>query len=685
MPGEETSIAHAKEELRVLVVPATTADALAIRKVLKGAGFACLILPNVAALRDALNEGAGVVVISEEPLLADPEPLLQRLGVQEVWSDLPVIVLTRAGPEHPSVTQIVPRLGNVSLVERPVRTLTLVSLIRSSLRARLRQYQVRAHLAEQEQAQRTIREGEQRFRLLVENLTDYAIFLIDTQGRVASWNTGAENMLGYTAAEVLGQPASRFFLSDPENAGVLGREMTEAETAGRATSTGWRVRKDGSRLFVEGLLTGVRDEHGELLAFAKFMKDVTEKHRMEVEREEVLQSERVARNESERVSRMKDEFLATLGHELRTPLNAMLGWTQVLKRQPALQGALLEGLDVIERNARMQAQIIEDLLDMSRIVSGKIRLDVQRVDLASVVEAAVTAIRPTAQAKGIRLQVVLDPLARAVSGDPHRLQQVFWNLLTNALKFTPKDGRVSVTLERVNSHLEVSVSDNGEGIDPAFLPHVFERFRQADASTSRQYGGLGLGLSIVKQLVELHGGSVSAKSAGAGKGSSFRVALPLMAASGFDAPENEVREHPTRSASADGGDWSHVDLSGVKVLVVDDQPDARLLIQRLLEERRATVTTAASAAEALENVSKQTPDVLVSDIGMPREDGYSLIRQLRGLPGEKGQVPAIALTAYARVEDRVKAIRAGYQSHLSKPVEAIELVAIIGSLLKRPG
>jgi CheY-like chemotaxis protein len=306
------------------------------------------------------------------------------------------------------------------------------------------------------------------------------------------------------------------------------------------------------------------------------------------------------------------------------------------------------------------------------------------VDLASVVDAAVTAIRPTAQAKGIRLQVVLDPLARAVSGDPHRLQQIFWNLLTNALKFTPKDGRVAVTLERVSSHLEVSVSDSGEGIDPAFLPHVFERFRQADASTSRQHGGLGLGLSIVKQLVELHGGTVSAKSAGTGMGSTFRVALPLMAADGFDVQENEVREHPARSANAAGNAWSRVNLHGVKVLVVDDQPDARLLIQRLLEEHDATVTTAASAAEALETVRQQTPDVLVSDIGMPREDGYSLIQRLRALDGEKGQVPAIALTAYARVEDRVKAIRAGYQSHLAKPVQAIELVAIITSLIKRP-
>jgi PAS domain S-box-containing protein len=685
MPGEEANSAQAtREELRVLVVPATTADALAIRKVLKSAGFASLILPNVAALCDALKEGVGVAVISEEPLLADTAPLLEWLGVQEVWSDLPVIVLTRAGPEHPSLTQIVPRLGNVSLVERPVRTLTLVSLVRSSLRARMRQYQVRAHLAQQERAQRAIQEGEQRFRLIIENLTDYAIFLIDTQGCVASWNTGAEHMLGYTADEVLGQPAARFFLNDEGTAGVLRREMTEAEAAGRATSTGWRVRKDGARLFVEGLLIAVRDEHGEVLAFAKFMKNITEKHRIEGEREEALQSERVARSESERVSRMKDEFLATLGHELRTPLNAMLGWSQVLRRQPALTRPLLEGLDVIERNARMQAQIIEDLLDMSRIISGKIRLDVQQVDLASVVEAAVTAIRPTAQAKGIRLQVVLDPLARAVRGDPHRLQQIFWNLLTNALKFTPKDGRVAVTLERVNSHLEVSVSDSGEGIEPAFLPHVFERFRQADASTSRRHGGLGLGLSIVKQLVELHGGTVSAKSSGTGMGASFRVALPVMAANGFDAAEGEAREHPARSASADGNARLHAHLRGVKVLVVDDQPDARLLIRRLLEEQDATVITAASAAEALESVRQQTPDVLVSDIGMPREDGYSLIRRLRALGGEKGLVPAIALTAYARVEDRVKAIRAGYQSHLSKPVEAIELVAIITSLVKRP-
>jgi hypothetical protein len=333
----------------------------------------------------------------------------------------------------------------------------------------------------------------------------------------------------------------------------------------------------------------------------------------------------------------------------------------------------------------VQTQIIEDLLDMSRIVSGKIRLDVQRLELAGVVRAAVETVRPAADAKGIRLQTVLDPHAGPVSGDPNRLQQVFWNLLTNAVKFTPKGGRVQVLLERVNSHLEVSVSDTGEGIAPEFLPHVFDRFRQADASTTRRHGGLGLGLAIVKQLTELHGGSVRVKSGGIGLGSTFTVALPLMVLH----PEPDLAELERRHPSAGGNPGvadTCVKLDGVKVLVVDDEPDARWLVQRLLEDCRAVVTTAASAAEALERLRAERPDVLVSDIGMPGEDGYSLIRKVRGLGAAGGgDVPAIALTAYARAEDRMKAMLAGFEQHVVKPVEPVELITLIAILAGRAG
>jgi PAS domain S-box-containing protein len=541
---------------------------------------------------------------------------------------------------------------------------------------------VREHLAQQDAAQRTIRDAEQRFRLLIENITDYAIFMLDSEGRVASWNSGAQHLLGYSADEILGQPAARFFVAEAQGDTPLEREMQEAQATGRTTSTGWRVRNDGNRLFVEGVLTAVHDDQGRLLGYSKLMRDITERRRIEAEREHLLQSERAARGEAERSSRMKDEFLSTLGHELRTPLNAVLGWAQVL-RATSPTSEVADGLKVIERNARAQARIIEDLLDMSSIISGKVRLAMQKIDLASVVDTSVEAVRPTAEAKGVTLQATLGPVDGAVTGDPNRLQQVFWNLLTNAVKFTPKDGVVSVTLERVNSHFEVNVVDTGEGIDPAFLPHVFERFRQADASTSRRHGGLGLGLSIVKQLVELHGGNVHAASGGTGKGSTFTVALPVPALDAYPAPQ-ESREQRLRSVPEDvAASVPVTNLGGIKVLVVDDEPDARSLIERLLQECEATVITASSAGEALEHVLRDPPDVLLSDIGMPKEDGYWLIRRVRKLSGETGRIPAIALTAYARAEDRAKAVQAGYQLHLAKPVEAMKLIAMVASLVKR--
>ena len=461
-------------------------------------------------------------------------------------------------------------------------------------------------------------------------------------------------------------------------------ELRQAVGSGRATSDGWKMRKDGTRLFIEGVSVTVVDESGQLVGIAHFLRDVTEKQRISTEREQLLESERAARGDAERASRTKDEFLATLSHELRTPLNAILGWTQVLRKTKTLPDDASNALNVIERNARAQAQIIADLLDMSSIISGKVRLDVQRMDLASVINATVETVRPASQAKGIRLQLVLDPMAGPVRGDPNRLQQVLWNLLTNAVKFTQKDGRVTITLARVNSHLEIEVTDNGEGIDPAFLPHMFDRFRQADASTTRRHGGLGLGLSIAKQLIELHGGSISVKSAGRGLGSTFRVTLPLMATAADPLEPTTAREHPARSVGVPHAETIEaVDLEGVIVLVVDDEPDARLLIQRLLQDCNARVSTAASVREAILALERETPDVIVSDIGMPTEDGFTLIRRVRALKDGKASIPAIALTAYARTEDRVKAIQAGFQMHLSKPVEPIELLTMVASLASR--
>jgi signal transduction histidine kinase/ActR/RegA family two-component response regulator len=419
---------------------------------------------------------------------------------------------------------------------------------------------------------------------------------------------------------------------------------------------------------------------------AALSREAIERKKAEQQRDELLQSERAARVEAERNSRMKDEFLATLSHELRTPLNAILGWTSLLERE-TLPPEAAEGVEVIARNARSQKQLIEDLLDMSRIISGKIRLDVQRVELATVIESAVATIRPAAEAKGVRLQVTLDPIAGPVKGDPGRLQQVVWNLLSNAVKFTPKGGRVQVSLERVNSHLEIVIADTGDGIKPEFLPHVFDRFQQADSSTTRKYGGLGLGLSIVKQIVELHGGTVKAKSPGEGKGSTFIVVMPLMLLHEGDENGTQYpRVHPAGTLHNDPDPCEMQDLAGVSVLVVDDEADARELVQKLLHTCHANVFTAAGSDDAMKILATERLDVVISDIGMPEADGYAFIRKVRAkTANEGGRVPAIALTAFARAEDRMRAMLAGYNLHLSKPIEPTELIVAVASLAGRTG
>lgn len=441
---------------------------------------------------------------------------------------------------------------------------------------------------------------------------------------------------------------------------------------------------DGAYRWFLGRALPIKDAAGNVLRWFGTDTDIHERKELQERNEQLLASERAARSEAERTSRMKDEFLATLSHELRTPLNAILGWSQVLRDDHADPQELTQGLATIERNARAQTQIIEDLLDMSKIISGKVRLDVQRIDLAPALAAAIETMRPAADAKGIRLQAVLDPVARPVSGDPNRLQQIFWNLLSNAIKFTPKGGRVQVVLERVNSHLEVSVIDTGEGIKAEFLPHVFDRFRQQDASTTRQHGGLGLGLAIVKQLVELHGGSVRVKSGGPGAGTTFIVALPLTVLHPEAEPPGSERRHPQAGSSPAPLSSQGLNLTGVKVLVVDDEADARALVKRLLEDRGAVVRTAGTVAEAMRLLDEAGPDVLVSDIGMPGEDGYAFIQRVRALgAGHGGSVPAVALTAYARAEDRMKAILAGFQMHVAKPVEPAELLTMVASLAGR--
>jgi len=388
-----------------------------------------------------------------------------------------------------------------------------------------------------------------------------------------------------------------------------------------------------------------------------------------------------ARDEAEAANRTKDEFLAVVSHELRTPLTPILAWIRMLRAGSLDPAATARALDAIDRNAHSQARLVDDLLDVSRIITGKVRLDVQQVELRSLVEAAVESARPAAEAKGIRIQLVIDPGAIVVSGDPQRLQQVFWNLLSNAVKFTPRGGRVQLCLQRVNSHVEVAVSDTGQGIKRAFLPHVFDRFRQAESATTRAHGGLGLGLAIVRHIVELHGGIVRVDSDGEGRGATFTVELPTAAVR--SAPR-EDRTHPTADAAVPLAPSTA--LSGVRVLVVDDDRDTLDTIWMVLQQCGAEVRTADGAAAALEVLGDWRPDALVSDIGMPGEDGYALIAKVRALSRDQGgHTPALALTAYARTEDRVRALSAGFQMHMAKPVEPAELVAVVSTLTSWTG
>ncbi|MCG3121865.1 MAG: Sensor histidine kinase RcsC [Phycisphaerales bacterium] len=528
----------------------------------------------------------------------------------------------------------------------------------------------------------TGRQASALLKSIVENTSD-AIVTKNLHGIITSWNAGAERVFGYTAKEVCGKsitiliPHGRL----QEEALILSR-VSQGE---RVTLDTERLTKAGRLIHVSVSVSPVRDDHGVITGASKIARDITDRKMAERERESLLASERSARSEAERLSRVKDDFLATLSHELRTPLTAILGWSQLIRKPETSAQEVAHGLAVIERNARAQSQMIEDLLDVSRIASGKLRLDVQRVNLTAVVEQAVASARPAADAKSIRLQCVLDPRSCTVNGDPTRLQQIVWNILSNALKFTPKGGRIQVVTRRVNSSVRLEISDSGKGINAKFLGVIFDRFRQEDSSTTRHYGGLGLGLAIVRQLTELHGGTVRASSDGEGKGATFCVELPLALlnssapARRADVDDREADPLPLAAPMPVLGRT----LEGIRVLAVDDDNDSRELIVRVLHEHGAHVCSADCAAAALRHLSTFQPHVILSDIGMPDQDGFEFIATVRSKPADQGgAVPAAALTALARTEDRTRALMAGFQVHVAKPVEPSGLVAVVAALAR---
>ena len=514
---------------------------------------------------------------------------------------------------------------------------------------------------------------------LIESADD-AIISKTLEGIITSWNKGAERIFGYTAEEVIGKPVTILIPKgqEDEEPAILarlrgGERIEHYETV--------RVRKDGRRIDISLTVSPIKGPKGDIIGASKIARDVTEQRQARKEIDDAYEAANKARKEAEESSRLKEEFLATISHELRTPLSAILGWARMLRLGQLSKENAVKALDTIERNARAQAQLIDDLLDVSRIVTGKLRMDVRPSDPNSFIDAAVEAVRPAAEAKGVRVQKVIDTGLISIPGDPVRLQQVVWNLLSNAIKFTPRGGRVQIRSERVNSHLEIVVSDTGQGIAPDFLPHVFDRFRQADQKTSRQHGGMGLGLAIVRHLVELHGGTVSATSEGEGQGATFTVMLPISPVYQVDPTGSRV--HPAARDLLPPNDINER-LDGLNILIVDDEPDTRDLLRQGLEYCGASVRVAGCAAEAVDAIVAEIPDILISDIGMPGIDGYDLIRQIRGLPAEAGgKVAAVALTAYTRVEDRLQALRAGYDMHVPKPVELAELVAVAASVARR--
>jgi PAS domain S-box-containing protein len=524
-------------------------------------------------------------------------------------------------------------------------------------------------ITERMQAEKALRVSEDRYRDLVENSHEL-MCTHDLEGQIISVNPWAAKVLGYDQKALIGMNVRDGLL--PQYRAQFDHYINAIKTKGFAQGVMQVMTRSGERRLWEYYNT-LRTEGVETPIVRGMAHDVTE-------RRKALEREKEARIEAEAANRLKDEFLSTLSHELRTPLTAIIGWSNLLIQGEVDIAKQPQALQTIARNAKSQGQLIDDLLEVSRIITGKLHLEFSPCQVHSIVDAALESIRPTAEAKGIRFEASFESGVGPVSGDPDRLQQVVWNLLSNAVKFTKRGGVVHVGFQRHESNVEIVVSDTGEGIRPEFLPHVFERFRQADGSTTRVHGGLGLGLAIVRHLVEIHGGSVRAESAGEGKGATFTVGLPLLVPQDRTAKPPEglgqtlIEVKPPQDSAP---------LDGLRVLVVDDEPDARELFTIMLRRCGAHVVTAASATEALEYLESWKPTVLIADIGMEGEDGYALIRKVRALPKERGgEIPALALTAYARTEDRLRALSAGYQVHLAKPVDRSELAAAVESLIQ---
>ena len=667
---------------RVLVMAPEGRDARVISQVLSNQGMTVEVCAGIDALVDSLRVGADTAFITEEALQHDPAPLSAWIAGQPPWSDFPFVVLVarRHGRRSSSWLDALMGLGNIVLLERPLNAETLITGARSALRVRARQYEAMRQL----QAEASLRRAEQVARIAALDARRALEVAVDA-GELGTFHCP----LPLTTVECNGRCREHFHLPPtgatdwhallrtvhPDDLPNFRETFFDGMSEPGSREVELRtVAPDGSIRWVRAKGRVYLSAAGSPIRFDGVTLDVTAQKQLERERESLLQAEREARQEAERAGRMKDEFIATLSHELRTPLSAILGWTHLLRRGGRLVD-VAKAADTIERNARAQARLIEDLLEVSRITSGNIRLDRQPVSVAAVIEAVQQTLRPAFEAKRIEVGFEPDSWQGDVRADAGRLQQIVSNILSNAIKFTPEGGRVQIRTDLEGEQMVLRVSDTGAGIHPDFLPHVFDRFRQAESSESRSYGGLGLGLAIVRQLVVMHGGSVEASSPGLGRGSTFVVRLPVDATTTTPALLSTLPLDPVVQESADGA------LDGLRVLVVDDQEDAREMLAILLRSQGAVVATAESAKDALACLALQPLELLISDVGMPQADGYQLLRNIRRSAAPWRSIPAIALTAFARAEDAEKARHAGFHAHLAKPVEPMELVASIVGLV----
>jgi signal transduction histidine kinase/response regulator RpfG family c-di-GMP phosphodiesterase len=685
---------------RVLILAPTGGDAELTAELLRENDVDAQPVPDSEALCREIDRGVGIVIVTSEALTDEAiGRLTKTLARQPKWSEIPILVFTGMGQPSDAMTYAYDVLGeraHVTLVDRPIRIHSLVSAARSALRARTRQYEIRDLLADlQRHVERLSGLAEASLAIASAGSLHDVLTMITDQGRkllgaeiamtrvVTDFERGKSISVASSSDRLSGW-ASKLAQTDVVDlSGVVGKIDHPVRTIPQNPREAELLRalfgEQGSDR-VQGLVAAPlveRDETniGFIAVSSKTEGDFTADDETVLVQlaqmaSAVVQKARLYR-EAEEANRAKDDFLATLAHELRTPMTSILGWVQLLRSDKSHDGVEIDqAIDMIESSTRIQATLVEDLLDVSRIIAGKLKIVPQATELGPLVENVATTFMNAIAAKGIELRPDIEPSPLSIWGDPTRLQQIIWNLLSNAIKFTPAGGTISIRLERHGNDAVIAVSDTGDGIDPDFLPHVFERFKQAEEGTRRSHGGLGLGLAIVKHLVEVHGGSIGVQSDGIGKGAEFTVRLPLSAVRVEPEDDTEVVKRVLR---------------GRKVLIVDDDPAACRLLKEVLENFEAEVHTAGSVREALKTLTSFDAEMVISDLHMPGEDGYALIGRLRDLQSRFGrEIPAIALTGYGRPEDRMRALGSGFRHYVQKPVELASLARIAADLLERP-